>query len=128
MRAAFVLDPKAGIKRLEDLALIYDKRYPSAAASIREGCAEMFTVTRLGLPNKLSRSLVSTNIIESPNAGVRQRTRRVTRWKDGAMALRWAAAAFVASEKRFHRLFGCNHLWILKAVLGYKDVDTSQAA
>jgi len=128
MRAAFVLDPKAGMKRLEDLALIYEKRYPSAAASVREGLSEMFTVTHLGLPKGLSRSLVSTNIIESPNAGVRLRTRRVTRWKDGAMTLRWAASAFVTSEKRFNRLFGCNHLWILKAALGYKDVDTSQAA
>ena len=33
------------------------------------------------LPSTLRRCLGTTNIIESPNAGIRQRTGRVTRWR-----------------------------------------------
>ena len=128
MRAAFKLDADEGMKRLEDLASHCEKSYPSAAASIREGLREMFTVARLEIPSALSRCLVSTNLIESPNAGVRLRTRRVTRWQDGTMVLRWAAAAFVATEKQFRRVSGHQHLWMLKAALGDKLADAVKAA
>lgn len=126
MRAAFRLDADEGTKRLEELAVNYEKRYPSAATSIREGLPEMFTVARMGVPGALSRCLVSTNLIESPNSGVRMRTNRVTRWKDGAMVLRWAAAAFLATEKQFRRVSGYQHLWIIASALGRK-VNQSQA-
>jgi transposase-like protein len=128
MRAAFRLDADDGMKRLENLAASYEKSHPSAAASIREGMAEMFTVNRLGIPAALSRCLVSTNLIESPNAGVRQRTRRVTRWKDGTMVLRWAAAAFLATEKQFRRVSGYQHLWMLKSALGHEEEAQARAA
>ena len=41
----------------------------------------MFTINRLGLPATLRRSLATTNTVESPNSGVRMRTRRVTNWQ-----------------------------------------------
>src|SRR3990170_6071780 len=94
-----------------------EREYPSAAASLREGLAEMFTVNRLGLSPSLSRCLVSTNLIESPHSGVRLRTRRICRWRDGKMVLRWAAAAFLITEKSFRRLQGYRDLWMLKAAL-----------
>jgi transposase-like protein len=128
MRAAFQRDPADGTKRLKELAEQYEKTYPSAAASIREGLDEMFTVGRLGIPGSLSRCLVSTNVIESPNAGVRMRTRRVTRWQDGAMVLRWAAAAFLATEKQFRRVSGHQHLWMLEAALGRDKQNAANAA
>jgi hypothetical protein len=65
----------------------------------------------------LRRCLATTNIIESPQSGVRRRTRRVTRWRDGAMALRWAATALVETEKQFRRIMGYEQLWILKSYL-----------
>ena len=64
--------------------------FPAAAASLREGLSEMFTINRLGLPPQLRKCLGSTNLIDSTHSGVRQKTRRVTNWKHGAMALRWA--------------------------------------
>lgn len=128
MRAAFRLDADQGPKRLKELAATYEKPYPSAAASVREGLDEMFTVSRLGLPGALSRCLVSTNLIESPNSGVRMRTRRVTRWQDQTMVLRWAAAAFLATEKQFRRVSGYQHLWMLGSALGRKSDEASQAA
>ncbi len=65
----------------------------------------------------LHRCLATTNIVESPNAGVRRRTRRVTRWKDASMVRRWAAAAFLDTEKNFRKIMGYKDLWMLDAVL-----------
>ena len=65
----------------------------------------------------LRRGLGATNIIESPRAGVRLRTNRVSRRRDGKMARRWVAAAFLATEKNFRRILGYRDLWMLKAKL-----------
>ena len=93
IRAAWRLEAKDGQARLEKLAQWYERDWPDAAASLREGVEECFTINRLGLPPSLHRCLATTNIVESPHAGVRQRTRRVTRWKDASMVQRWTAAA-----------------------------------
>ena len=49
----------------------------AAASSLREGLEECFTLNRLGIPVSLHRCLSTTNLIESPQSGVRLRTRRV---------------------------------------------------
>ena len=121
MKAAWRLPASQGEGRLEKEAQALEKDYPSAAASLREGLAEMFTVNRLGLPVSLSRCLCSTNVIESSFSGVRSKTRRVTHWQDGSMALRWAASSLVATEKRFRKLAGHKLLWMLKAYLDEKN-------
>ena len=95
MKAAFQLPADRGIAKLKKLAQWLEHEYPSASASLLEGLDEMFTINRLDLPGTLRRCLGTTNIIESPNAGIRQRTGRVTRWRDGQMALRWTAAALL---------------------------------
>jgi len=118
MRAAFRLPAKEGMARLEKQAQWLEGEYPSAAASLREGLAEMFTVSSLGLSPSLSRCLVTTNLIESPHSGVRLRTRRVCRWRDGKMVLRWAASALLMTEQHFRRIMGYRDLWMLKAALG----------
>jgi putative transposase len=127
MRAAFKLDAKEGMKRLEKLASWLENEYPSAVSSLREGLKEMFTVNRLGLPPSLRRVLSSTNLIESPNSGVRLRTRRVGQWKDGKMVLRWACSAFLAVEENYRKLSGYKDLWMLQATLNTlceEKVDT----
>ena len=121
MRAAFRLPAAEGIARLEKQAQWLEREYPDAAASLREGLAEMFTVNRLGLSAALCRCLASTNIIESPHSGVRLRTRRICRWRDGKMVLRWAAAAYLITEKSFRKIQGYRDLWMLKAVLDEKQ-------
>ena len=129
MRAAFRLPAKEGMARLEKQAEWLEREYPSAASSLREGLAEMFTVNRLGLSPGLMRCLVSTNVIESPTSGVRLRTRRVCRWRDGKMVLRWAAAAWLMTEKNFRRMMGYRDLWMLEAALGKKSgVSQEQVA
>ena len=117
MRAALKLPEEDGMKRLQTLASWFDCEHPGAAASLREGLEEMFTINRLNLPPSLRRSLATTNIIESPNSGVRMKTRRVSNWQGGSMVLRWAASGFLATEKNFRRLMGYGDLWILAAAL-----------
>ena len=91
--------------------------FRAAMTSLREGLSEMFTINRLGLPPRLRKCLGSTNLIDSTHSGVRQKTRRVTNWKNGAMALRWAAASFVETEKSYRRIIGYDQLWMLRAHL-----------
>lgn len=86
-------------------------------ASLREGLGETFRVNPLGLSPALMRCLTSTKIIETPHGGVGLRTRRLCRWRDGRMVLRWAAAAFLITEKSFRKIHGYQDLWMLKAVL-----------
>lgn len=117
MQAAFRLEADQGMSKLEKLAQWLEKEYPSAAVSLREGLSEMFTVNRLGLPKVLHRCLCTTNVIESPHSGLRQKSRRVTHWRDGSMVLRWCASALLATEKNFRRIMGYKQLWILQANL-----------
>lgn len=124
IRAAWKLEAADGIQKLKQLALWLEREYPAAAESLREGLGELFTINRLGLPASLRRCLASTNLIDASHSGARQRTRRITNWQSGNMALRWAAAAFVETEKHYRRIMGYQHLWMLKAHLdGGADRD-----
>ena len=125
MHAAFQLSAEQGMARLEKQARWLESEHPSAAASLREGLDELFTVNRLGLSASLRRCLTTTNVIESPHSAVRVRTRRVSRWKDGKMVLRLAAASFLDAQKSFRRIMGYRDLWQLKAHLDASD-DTTQ--
>jgi putative transposase len=104
--------------RLRKLADWLEQECPAAANSLREGLEECFTINRLGIPPSLHRCLATTNLIESPQSGVRMRTRRVCRWRDAAMVQRWAAASFLATEKNFRRIMGWKDLWQLETILG----------
>lgn len=127
MNAAYRLDRDKGVARLEQLAKMLETEHPSAAGSLREGLAETFTVNRLGLPGALRRCLCTTNLIESPYSGVRQRTGRVSRWKNGSMVLRWTASALLETEKSFRRIMGCEQLWMLKSYLDSPPEDEGVA-
>ena len=125
MRASYKLEAKEGMARLRKLADWLEQEQPAAANSLREGLEECFTINRLGIPPSLHRCLATTNLIESPQSGVRMRTRRVCRWRDTAMVARWAAASFLATEKNFRRIMGWKDIWQLEAILGRKTVDTA---
>ena len=128
MRAAWCMDAAKGKQKLRQLAQWLAQEYPSAAASLLEGLAEMFTINALGLPKTLRRCLGSTNVIESPNSGVRSRTHRVKRWRDHGMVVRWVAASLMDMEDRFKRIMGYQQLWILDAKLkGLTEQDVVDA-
>ena len=119
MRAAWkVTTPEEGEKRLEQLARFLERDYPTAAASLREGMAEMFTLQRLKLPPSLYKCLATTNVIESPQSGVARRTANVTRWRDQEMVQRWVASAWLLTERHFRKIDGHKDLWALATILG----------
>ena len=131
LRAAWKLGAKDGKARIEQFASWVEKQHPDAAGSLREGLGEMFTVRETGLTPALRRCLGTTNVIDNAHSGMRRRTGRVTRWRDGSMAVRWAAAAFLDAEKNYRRIMGYKDLWILKAhldELGTPPVDGKEVA
>jgi transposase-like protein len=128
LRAAWKLDADKGIARIKKLAAWLDQKYPQAAASLLEGLEECFTINRLDIPPALHRCLATTNIIESPHAGVRIQTRRVTHWQNGRMVLRWMASAFIRTEKRFNKIMGHRDLWALEAILNPSATASRKAA
>jgi len=117
MKSAFSMEADKGKKKLNQLANWLQQEYPSASSSLLEGIDEMFTINKLGLPKTLRRCLGSTNVIESPNSGIRSRTHRVKNWQDHKMVVRWVAASLLDMEQRFKRIMGYQHLWMLEAKL-----------
>lgn len=127
MRAAWkVATHEEGEKRLEQLARFLERDYPTAAASLREGMVEMFTLQRLKLPPSLYKCLATTNLIESPQSGVAKRTHNVTRWRDQDMAERWVASAWLLTEKHFRKIDGHRDLWALATILGRQEFPQSK--
>jgi transposase-like protein len=126
IKAAWKMEAKQGMAKLRKMAEWLEHEYPDAAASLLEGIDECFTINRLELPLSLHRFLASTNLIESSQSGVRMRTRRVCRWR-ADMPGRWAAAAFLETEKNFNRLMGYRDLWALKAILQGEHLTAKQA-
>jgi putative transposase len=118
MRAAYHNpDALAAEAALEDLARQLAKSHPGAAGSLREGLAETLTVTRLGVPPTLARTLRSTNAVESMIEICRDHSTNVKRWRDGQMALRWCAAGMLEATKQFRRVNGFLHLPALRDAL-----------
>ena len=128
LRAAWKLDADKGIARIKQLAAWLDQKYPQAAASLLEGLEECFTINRLDIPPALHRCLATANIIESPHAGVRIQTRRVTHYQNGKMVLRWMASAFLRTEKRFKRIMKHKDLWALEAILNLAATASKKVA
>jgi transposase-like protein len=88
LKAAFKLDTKEGMAKIKQYAIWLERDHPSAAASLREGLEEMFTIDRLGLPSKLRRCLGTTNLIDNGHSAARDRMRRLrtgraARWRYG---------------------------------------------
>ena len=119
LRAAFNLeDAGKGIAKLKDYAADLERGgQSSAAGSLREGLEELFTINALGLPRALCRCLGTTNLLDAAHSGTRGLLRRVSTWRDGAMAERWVAAAMVETEKHFKRVHGYQQLWMLESNL-----------
>src|SRR6478736_1060853 len=104
-------------KELRKTARWLDPFSPMAAASLLEGLEETLTVQKLGIRHTLGRSLSNTNIIENCFSQAAQRTRRVKRWSEPKMILRWTAAALLSAERNFRRIKGCEQLKDLEKVL-----------
>ena len=99
-------DPAAGLRDAKALATALTRKHPGAAASLREGLEDMFTVTRLGITGTLAKTLTTSNPIESMISIARTTNRNVTHWRDGQMVLRWTAAGMLNAQRSFRRVKG----------------------
>jgi putative transposase len=126
MRAAWEMNPKDGMAKFRQIASWLEHDYPEAAAALLEGLEECFTINQLDIPRSVHRCLATSNIVDNPHSGVRDRTRRGCRWRPG-MPARWSAAAFLEGEKSFRKIMGFRDLWALKAILDGSQPATRQA-
>ena len=118
LRQAWELDDAdKAEKLLRNLAQRLERDWSGVASSILEGIDEILTVTRLGLPKELRRSLACTNMIENVMGTVRRVCRNVKRWRSASMAMRWTAAAMQEAAKGFRRLKAHKQLPALRAAL-----------
>lgn len=114
---------EAALKELRACVKWLESFSPGAARSLEEGLEETLTVCRLGLQQSLVQSFNSTNLIESCFARTDAWTKRVKRWYDPQMVLRWGAAALLYAEKGFRRIRGCEHLPKLIQSLEHHDIE-----
>jgi transposase-like protein len=126
LRQAWELNDAAKAERLlRNLARRLEAEAPGVSGSVLEGLDEILTVTRLGLPAELRRSLACTNIIENMLGTVRRISRNVKHWSSASMALRWTAAAMLEAKKGFRRLKAYKQLPLLRAALIARSEQTS---
>lgn len=126
LRQAWELDDADKAEKLiRNLAQRLERDAPGVSKSILEGLDEILTVSRLGLPAQLRRSLACTNIIENMMGTVRRVTRNVKRWSSASMALRWTAAAMLEAKKGFRRLKDYKQLPALRVALNAHYERTS---
>ena len=110
-------DWQRGLRVTKGIAAQLEDKHPSAAASLREGLEEMFSLRRLSVPDRLARSLSCTNAIESMISVVRTLTDRVKNWKDTKMVRRWVGIGMLEAERSFRRIKGCQDMPILVAAV-----------
>jgi transposase-like protein len=111
-------------KLLQNLARRLREHHPGAAASLEEGLDETLTVLKLGLPGNLTRVFSNTNAIENLIGSVRRLGRRVRRWRDGKMILRWTVASAHDASTRFRRVAGAKAA-MSKLVLQLRALDNT---
>lgn len=94
-------------KLIRNLARCLEHDAPGVSDSILEGLDEILTVTSLGLPVELHRSLACTNINENMNGTIRQVCRKrqtLARCQDGAF--RWTGARHAGGRQGLPRAQG----------------------
>jgi len=94
-----------------------------AARSLEEGFDDVLAVHRLGVGPALGHHLRTTNMIESVNAHVQTRLRKIKHYLSSDQRCAWVAMALWEAEERFYRLSGYRHLPLLQQALR-RHIDT----
>jgi len=92
----------------------------SAVRSLEEGLEETLTLHRLGLFEKLGKSLKTTNYIESIMALIGQKTDKVDYWRNSNQKQRWLATALLNIQPRLNRIRGYRYLPKLRTAIRTK--------
>ena len=127
LKAAFCMTDYA--EALKELRKVHEwlvSINDAAAGSLEEGFEELLTVNKLKLPASLRKLFGSTNMIESCYSVAGDLCRNVKRWRGANMAMRWAGAVLLETEKRFYRIRGHREMPILDVILK-RIVDTKEA-
>ncbi len=104
---------RALMKVKKELSLINE----SAVRSLEEGLEQTLTLHRLGLFEKLGKSLKTTNCIESIMALIGQKTDKVDYWRNSNQKQRWLATALLDIEPRLNRIRGYTYLPELRTAI-----------
>jgi putative transposase len=89
----------------------------SAVRSLDEGIEEVLTLHKLGMFEKVGKSLKTTNCIESLFSCVGQKTDKVDCWRNSNQKQRWLAASLLDIEPRLNKIKGCRYLPELREVI-----------
>ena len=115
-------------KLIRNLAQRLERDAPGVSKSILEGLDEILTVSRLGLPAELRRSLPHQHH-RKDDGYLRRVSRNVKRWSSSSMALRWTAAAMNEAKKGFRRLKAYKQLPALRvALVAHYEKETNNRA
>jgi putative transposase len=74
-------------------------------------------VAALGVGDRLARTFISINPVESMISIAGTTTRNVRRWKDGEAVRRWTAAGMLNAERSFRWVKGCKDMTTRVAAL-----------
>ena len=129
IRNAYAMTDYAAAKaELQKIFRQLERVNPSAAHSLEEGLEETLTVHRLGVGERLRRSLANTNPIESCLSTVERVARNVKRWREGAQALRWTATGLLEAQTKFRRVKGYRELETLHRRMNPSLTQQAQVA
>ncbi len=107
-------DAKGALMRAKkELSLLNEP----AVRSLEEGLEQTLTLHRLGLFERLGKSLKTANCIESLMALISQRTDKVDYWRNSNQKQRWLATALLDIEPRLNRIRGYRYLPELRTAL-----------
>lgn len=101
-----------------------------AARSLREGLSETLACNFLGLPtdSDLTRTLVTTNPLESLFASHTDVSKWVKRWRNGRMLQRWTALSLALSEESFSFIEDSQGLGLLITAIGKRVAVLTELA
>ena len=115
LREAWAGGAEGGPRLLERLAGRLERDgWDGAAARLRAGSGDLFTVDRFGLDSGLAGGLVTTGVIDRASSGLPRQICGVPGWGDRETVLAWAAASFLETERGYMRIRGHRGLQLLK--------------
>ena len=77
---------------------------------------------RLGLPPILTCCFATTNIIESPNGGLKAKNLQGESLEERKYDFTLGGLSFLSAEKNFRRIMGYKDIWTLEPILGRSTV------
>lgn len=115
LREAWVGGAEEGPRLLKELAeRLTRDGWEGAASRLRTGSSDLFTVDRFELDSGLAKSLVTTRVINCARSGLERQICGVPSWGDREVALKWAAASFLDTERGYMKIRGHPRLQILR--------------